>query len=205
MPNWVYNSISMTGDVKKLKQIKDLLGKPYKGMENGEINFLNLIAPPDEHWEAYANPEEQLLSTEAKNANPYNWYDWNSQNWDTKWNACETNAELFENSQQLALHFSTAWSPPRPVVNALAQACINLNLEMNYRWEEEQGFGEEWELDGDEWNLISEWDMPTNHAEHDALGKECVCEWSEYEDEWYDDCPRPALTETTNTSQVMGV
>jgi hypothetical protein len=203
MPNWVYNSISITGDVKKLKQIKDLLGKPYKGLENREINFLNLIAPPDEAWSAYANPDEQMLSQEAKQANPYNWYDWNCQNWDTKWNACETNAELFEDSQQLVLHFSTAWSPPVPVVEALAQACINLNLEMNYRWEEEQGFGEEWELDGDEWTLMGKWDMPTNHAEHDALGKECPCEL--YEEKIFDDCPRPAPTETTNTSQVMGV
>jgi hypothetical protein len=203
MPNWVYNSISMTGDVKKLKQIKDLLGKPYKGVDNGEINFLNLIAPPDEAWSAYANPEEQRLSQEAKKANPYNWYDWNSQNWNTKWNARETNAELFEDSQQLVLDFSTAWSPPEPVVEALAQACINLKLEMTYRWEEEQGFGEEWELNGDEWTLMGEWDIPTSHAELDARGKECPCEWCE--EKIFDDCPRPAPTEATNTSQVMGV
>ena len=47
------------------------------------------------------------------------WYEWNTENWGTKWDAYEY--EPVSRSEGCAvLRFQTAWSPPRPVLAALA-------------------------------------------------------------------------------------
>jgi hypothetical protein len=47
------------------------------------------------------------------------WYDWNCANWGTKWNAYDCNRIA-----QSLVEFDTAWSHPRPVIDALAARFI---------------------------------------------------------------------------------
>lgn len=45
------------------------------------------------------------------------WYDWNIRNWGTKWSSSECSF----NTRQNSVVFSTAWSPPLPVIIKLAE------------------------------------------------------------------------------------
>lgn len=46
------------------------------------------------------------------------WYEWCTDNWGTKWNACETSLRP-SNEEALVFTFSTAWREPTPVFEAL--------------------------------------------------------------------------------------
>jgi hypothetical protein len=54
--------------------------------------------------------DEKLLKGE-------DWYDWRIENWGTKWNGFDG---IF-NDDQTAFTFSTAWSPPLPIIKKLAE------------------------------------------------------------------------------------
>lgn len=207
MPNWVYNSINIYGEKDKVQGVLDLLAKPYKDVDNGEVNFLNLIAPPDEHWDDYNCGN---VSMEDHKTNPWNWYDWNINNWDTKWNACGdgggvTVEEHDDGSVNASIYFETAWSPPRKVIEALVEVIAAEGLGMDYRWEEEQGFGAEFEWHQSKSGkgdivCIREWDIPCSHKDMMALDRTCVCEYEEQEDYWFEDCPRTVVGSDNNES-----
>jgi hypothetical protein len=38
------------------------------------------------------------------------WYDWQSSNWGTKWDACEVSVDV--NPKSVEVNFDTAWGPP---------------------------------------------------------------------------------------------
>lgn len=197
MPNWVNNVIYIHGENEKaVREFTDFLSQPYKGEDTGSINFLNLVAPPDEHWEAYnCGP----VSTEMAQTNRYNWYDWNVANWGTKWNASDGDGWEFTTDvvgTAARVQFSTAWSPPYGVIEALWEKCKALNFEITYSWEEEQGFGEEWESVNGELEMTREWSIPESHAEFDAQGRTCVCDWEDDPEYWFPDCPKIELDAT---------
>ena len=54
-----------------------------------------------------------------------NWYDWNRENWNTKWGAYSF--ELNEDDENtLSFNFQTAWNIPTPIMNKifeLAKGC----------------------------------------------------------------------------------
>jgi hypothetical protein len=58
--------------------------------------------------------------------NGFNWlgYDWAIENWGTKWGADEPTLEVWQlpdDCVQADYQFRTAWSPPKPIVAALAK------------------------------------------------------------------------------------
>lgn len=71
-----------------------------------------------------------------------NWYDWCCQNWGTKWNAygvhCQTPPVAdAEGQYYMEFCFTTAWSPPSPVLAAIAAEYPDLTFENE--WYEEGG------------------------------------------------------------------
>lgn len=71
-----------------------------------------------------------------------NWYEWCCQNWGTKWNAygVDCDAPPYTDAQgeaHLQFCFSTAWSPPSPVLAAIAAEYPDLTFENE--WYEEGG------------------------------------------------------------------
>jgi hypothetical protein len=75
-----------------------------------------------------------------------NWYDWCLSNWGTKWNACHSDWDIEESSTMHMYRFDTAWSPPEPVIHALAIAYPNLTFRLEYTLEGERG---RWSITGD--------------------------------------------------------
>jgi hypothetical protein len=67
---------------------------------------------------------KELKKTEAPKDQP-NWYDWSVENWGTKWNSYEGHVT------DEGIGFSTAWTPPAPIIAALAKQ-IGKPLRMIY-------------------------------------------------------------------------
>ena len=84
----------------------------------------------------------QQADTYAHNIAKYGaptWYEWNVKHWGTKWEP-EENIQVTNDSPSHARFlFSTAWSPPLPVIRAMAAAFPTLAFSLNY-WEGGCGF-----------------------------------------------------------------
>jgi hypothetical protein len=76
-----------------------------------------------------------------------NWYDWCCANWGTKWNACHSEGHSPQETATMTTYsFDTAWSPPTPVIHALAAAYPKLTFRLDYTLEGESG---KWNIIGD--------------------------------------------------------
>jgi len=134
MPNWCNNSIKLYNCDEPFDQaVKD-----YLTTDGDEtiLDFQKIIPMPEELKNTTSptpddiNPELQKTLLEKYGAD--NWYDWSVKHWGTKWNCCDP----FIN--ELGMSFTTAWSPPTPVIEALAKL-IKKDLRMTYV-EEGMGF-----------------------------------------------------------------
>ena len=200
MPNWVINSVYISGDADKVTAMQEKLAALYKGVESGAINFLNLIAPPDDKWDSYNCGPIGFGSETEKD--PYNWYSWNIANWGTKWNSCSDQGPeiqiAHDGTKTLGLKFDTAWASPEFIMQALWTLCEAEGLSLDWHWEEEQGFGEAWETQDGEFMMVNEWHIPESHADYVELDKvdSCPCQYPEWEFS-FDDCPEVAESVST--------
>lgn len=102
MPNYVTNII---------KSNKTITDEILNTLDTGDVNFdFNTIIPTPEYifQGPLGNAERAIVGSD-------NWYDWNIENWGTKWNAVDT-ARISEDS----FSFDTAWANPEPVILALS-------------------------------------------------------------------------------------
>ena len=119
MPNWVYNTLTVSGtpdDIKKFadkartpRPIRD--GEEIKDDSDDELSFWNFVAPPEEKHDLYFGIAD---GTEDKE---WNWYSWNSANWGTKWDANDVSMspefeEIDDTTGSVHYYFSTAWPWP---------------------------------------------------------------------------------------------
>ena len=78
---------------------------------------------------------------ERTGVNKYGWYDWDIKNYGTKWDLSDDDADLSEldevieigENETFELNFATAWSPPIPVLEKMAQ------LGVIFDWHCEEG------------------------------------------------------------------
>lgn len=108
MPNHCENDLIITGNVDAVTTV---LEKVEGGVEDHNkiyLDFNKIIPMPS----AYSSDD--------------GWYEWCIENWGTKWNAYWFGEKLEEKIKKgnktklkVTLTFSTAWSPPTPVIEAL--------------------------------------------------------------------------------------
>jgi hypothetical protein len=163
MPNWTTNQLLLTGDKDRIKELLDFI----KG-DDEVIDFNNIIPMPDilknttsgactidgqevTSWyedTSIANWEERSKSqrlftaeetAELKRTGYTNWYDWCCDCWGTKWNACRTGIEC-DYGDYVDIRFDTAWSPPEPILEALREKFPDLEIQLNYRLEDDPEF-----------------------------------------------------------------
>lgn len=215
MPNHVYNTVTITGDKDDLLRLKRLLSMPQPiQLSKGEFdklifNFHSLITPDQSIWDEYYGPEPKGRSLEESLKFASNhWYDWNIRNWGTKWNAYD--ASISDNlsdesvkSYYIKYEFSTAWSEPAGIIEALAKKIHELKLNVFFSWtyEEEQGWGGVMEStpDGTIY-VLGSWDIPDSHAEMLSRKGECYCE--DYQP-IFDDCPKDEAIKVLETQQEL--
>lgn len=195
MPNWVYNTINVSGHYKYVLEVKQVLSQPVPThkpkedttwdtvdgewvMEETDFSFWNVVAPPRESWEEYFTGDT--------------FYNWNITNWGCKWDARNYDGNMLESeflsedsdSNELTYRIETAWSPPIEFMDAMAKRFPMCQIELAY--EEEQGWGGERVYDAGELFSSSEYDIPESHADYMERGMDCYfCEY----DEPAPDCP----------------
>jgi len=202
MPNWVSNSVRVTGDKKELKRFaeqagrsytrkyQDAEGKWYEAESNNEhLSFWNFVRPDDSILDEYWGSERQDLSLEEKLQHKTNhWYDWNIRNWGVKWDASDVYFEDWDG--ELVYDFETPWGAPFEVYQAMVAQYPSLKFTI--RFLEEQGWGGEALGENGEFAVVNEWDIPGTHEERMEYIGYCWCEeMRDDEAEYmYEDCPR---------------
>jgi len=84
--------------------------------------------------------EEDLASVERAVKNyeecgHFYWYDWNCDNWDTKWNAYSQPQEGYS-ADSTVFMFNTAWSHPAKIIMALSKKLPTTTFDIKYADEE---------------------------------------------------------------------
>lgn len=165
MPNWSFNSLSISGDKDDIAKVKAQLNQPYERQfqdysgdfknptiktvkfDNPVFAFWNIVRPTD--METYlGQPDHTLPIEEQMKFKTNDWYSWNVRNWGTKWDVGASNDDEYpetdlhiDEPNHLVYSFNTAWSPPVPAVEKISQQYPNLTFDLEYQ--EETGWGGE--------------------------------------------------------------
>jgi hypothetical protein len=225
MPNWVFNSLVVSGEKSELDKMVAQLNAPFEKhfpdqkfnqetkewehtpavqvYDNPVFAFWNICRPSD--LEKYYGEEVFKNRTDPFDGQAFmaefirsmsedeDWYHWNCRNWGTKWDVAVANGQDYSDTtmtvnddDSVMYHFQTAWSP-------VGEALIKLSemfptLEFDYEYEEEQGWGGKCTFVGGKDVACQEWDIPSSHADYEALERECRCEYDDIEYA-FKDCP----------------
>lgn len=195
MPNWVSNTWTIKGPSEELQRFKDHIAVKPTYCQDGEhdgFSFHSFITLPEGTDRDVYLGTRGVVNGEQVGTEEINWYNWNTINWGTKWDACEVDVTstvnpLGEGLKTIYVSFNTAWSAPEPVWLAVSTMFPLLTFDIWY--EEEQGWGGELTINNRVMTNYKTWDIPSSHADYDAQGKECPCSYESDPDYWYDDCP----------------
>ena len=163
MPNWCSNRATITGPAPVIKEI---------------IEVLNQDDSPLLQW-----------MVPRPGAEEENWYQWNIENWGTKWDICDVYFENQAEEDSIEFSFCSAWGPPEQAFETWAQADGRVQFNLEY-WEPGAGFVGSCSYDGD--SMSYEYvDCGIDEAEYKRIASE-VWGYEEYEEpepltEWYKD------------------
>lgn len=105
---------------KDESKFNDSLSKLSESRKTEFINSLKAKRPfYINHSEFQPKPlsdDEKLMLTSFYETGYFSWYDWNTANWGTKWNASETDVD----EKRQRIEFDTAWDMPRPILQEIA-------------------------------------------------------------------------------------
>lgn len=130
MPQKLKNTISPSSSAKGRKwmnadradlrenSINELLGEETK----------NVLIPVEN------NTDEKCLAL-RKEFGTDNWYDWNVQNWGTKWDVEVLKSNCWLDETSINMSFNTAWSPPETFLKKLQQKYQSLDIKLSYTLE----------------------------------------------------------------------
>jgi hypothetical protein len=198
MQNWVYNNLVCEASNETLDNLKEFFDVDVEQavynpdtqtytltIVNNGLTFTSMRNPFES---PYSVSKEDYYATDTKN----NWFYWNNDNWDTKWDAC--NVELEVEDKELNYRFETAWSNPSPkMFLEMSEKFPEILFYMTY--EEEQGWGGEYTFQNGKMTYSESYDIPESHKDYVDRGRSCNCEvWGDDEDFKFDDCPKVLTT-----------
>ena len=134
MPNHCHNRVGIYGDADQIKKVKKTLAS-----KNTCFNFNAILPAPD--WSTTPNNKGELPIPPAPDkehdyakwsdgSQDDRWYNWQCDNWGTKWNSYD--CSLDEDEERLEYVFDTAWAPPTPVIDALREQYPDLGISAFY-------------------------------------------------------------------------
>jgi hypothetical protein len=145
MPNWCNNNISISGPTDTIKQL-------WEDANQEDGGLLSAMAPQPENM-FHGNLGTKEREECAEQGIP-NWYDWNVENWGTKWDVSTEGLEFTDNGDGTAMiegWFDSAWAPPIGAYEKFCDDMDNCHLEASY-FEGGMDFGGFWSSeDGDEY------------------------------------------------------
>ena len=123
MPNWCINNFRVTTDSSEESRVslKNFLRENHpKTCEKFESEADRETSGELTFWGACPRPESE----------EENWYDWNIENWGTKW---DISAELqVDNEDELCYQFDSAWGPPIAWFRKVAEKYTLLSFFIEY-------------------------------------------------------------------------
>ena len=133
MPNWCNNSLKVdsNGSKQAITAFRDWLG--LDGFKLGKIKLM----PSELEGTTSPTPkgEEENAKLLVEKYGASNWYDWNLNNWGTKW---DVDAEVNDDDSLIFVNFDSAWAPPQIAIKELSIKFPDLQFRLSY---EEPGMG----------------------------------------------------------------
>lgn len=121
MPNWCSNEVLITGPADAVAEVVAFVG-------DGKNLFNKIIPMPDILHDSEAPQRDEDKAAAAITACGYpDWYSWSNANWGTKWDV-DVQPDTVEPGKVM-YSFSTAWSPPEPVIEELAAKFPRVSIE----------------------------------------------------------------------------
>lgn len=111
MPNWCSNSLVLT------HPDASMILKAIKAWNEGK--FCATFVPEPDYTKVKVYPTFPDIVGPGPCKPDSAWWDWRVQNWGTKWEIDSASDKVDEESSELNVDFSTAWSPPIKVYEAL--------------------------------------------------------------------------------------
>jgi len=129
MPNWFYFSLNVSGKKEDVQAfVENVKGKEGTNYEGREFDFNHFIPQPEGLYDEKS--EDNIFP---------NWYNWNIENWGTKWNALIDDTMVMSDKDGFPYEYQynmrTAWADPRPVIFKMIE--MYPQLDFNISGEEE--------------------------------------------------------------------
>lgn len=155
MPNWCWNHLEVTGDEIQLREfVEKSLVSPEENEihDRTEFSFNGTHPMPKEFnnirtgsctidgvscqkWIEMDGKNipvtEKVLKELNEKYGADNWYDWNCENWGTKWDACEPHID-HNDINYFAVSFESAWGPPIAWIHNIMQDFPDLCFTLEY-------------------------------------------------------------------------
>ena len=139
MPNWCYNRVSIYSEnIETVNELFDIFNnpEPFNKLipspvwsetpnEDGELPVI------DEHKDADGNVVFTTRKFPKSGKNDDRWYDWQIQNWGTKWEPTDIDVEQTDD-MELELTFNTAWSPPDAICRRIRDKYPDISVSWFY-------------------------------------------------------------------------
>lgn len=151
MPNWCENDLTIKAKTRKrLDDVMAFVHGHYDDGDDEEVSpfDFNVIIP---YPEIYRKMDEEADNFKGrwedrpKDGFNSGGYEWRVDNWGTKWPASEIWVEDLKTDGSCVVHFSTAWTPPLPIIDKLAEAFPDISFMLRYY---EGGMGFSGKYDG---------------------------------------------------------
>lgn len=203
MPNWVYNTLHVHAPNKEaMDKFISKMSKPIPhvatdytiapsqrnttveviSLQETDFSFWNILRPKKKLWKEY-------WSVSDNNRPENNWYNWNVANWGCKWDVHDESSVERSDDTYASVTFDTPWSPPMGIIHAIGDKFPDLSF--TWAWQEEQGFGGEFEIDSDGVTETDSYDIPSSHSEMMNRQGYCHCEHYDLDEDLpFDDCHR---------------
>ena len=132
MPNWCSDVITLSGE--GLEKFRKTLHSKNEDGKMIEFSFRQIVPRPKEQDE--------------------NWYEWNLNNWGTKWDV--NGVDIEDKGDAIIIHTETAWSPPFAWALRVSRRIPDLTIIIKYRESGNELCGTYTALNGKENNIDEE-------------------------------------------------
>lgn len=127
MPNWCCNHLNVTGPKKALDAFKATLNSKDEKGEVVSFSYAQTVPPPANLFRGDLGDKERK-ECEAKGIPT--WYDWQSDNWGVKWDACEVTLNV--KAKSVDVRFDSPWGPPIAWLEKASKAHPKLKFVLAY-------------------------------------------------------------------------
>ena len=156
------------------KEVVEGLIDRYKNIkpdEKGHIPMIDIFGHEDvftfQNFVPQRTDDPRYQNGKEHNcATVFNWYDWNCDNWGTKWDASET--RISWDGSDLVINFDTAWDVPREFIEKLSHLYPDLTIEV-YAYEEQGQYASGRYVGGA--GMMDNWTWCTDLVDKEAIAR----------------------------------